>query len=119
MALTKVSSGIIDSAPIGIHSGGTLIHSASTDLNFVGTGHTFTVNGGTTNISLAGGGACGASKVHNETIFAYQNVVDADVTISAPYSTGTIYASEDVTVDIEEGITLTIDDNCALNIIAI
>ena len=41
------------------------------------------------------------------------------MTISAPYSTGTIYASEDVTVDIEEGITLTIDDNCALNIIAI
>ena len=34
MALTKVSSGIIESAPIGIHSGGTLIHSASTDLNF-------------------------------------------------------------------------------------
>ena len=119
MALTKVRADIIHSAPIGIHSGGTLIHSASTDLNFVGTGHTFTVNGGTTNISLAGGGGGGASKVHNDTIFAYQNVVDADVTISAPYSTGTIYASEDVTVDIEEGVTLTVDDNCALNIIAI
>ena len=56
MALTKVRVGVIEDAPVGIHSGGTLIHSASTDLNFVGTGHTFTVNGGTTNISLAGGG---------------------------------------------------------------
>ncbi len=119
MALTKVRVGVIEDAPVGIHSGGTLIHSASTDLNFVGTGHTFTVNGGTTNISLAGGGGGGASKVHNDTIFAYQNVVDADATISAPYSTGTIYASEDVTVDIEEGVTLTVDDNCVLNIIVI
>ena len=52
MALTKVGAGIIDDAPVGIHSGGTLIHSASTDLNFVGTGHTFTVNGGTTILVL-------------------------------------------------------------------
>lgn len=118
MALTKVGSSIIADAPIGIHSGSTLIHSASTDLNFLGAGHTFSVNGGTTNISIAGGGG-GASKVHNDTVFAYQNVVDADVTISAPYSTGTIYIGEDVSVDIEEGITITIDDNCALNIITI
>ena len=41
------------------------------------------------------------------------------MTISAPYSTGTIYAGEDVTVDIEDGVTVTVDDGAVLNIIVI
>ncbi len=41
---------------IGIHSGGTVIHSGViTALNFVGTGNTFAVNGTTVDISIAGG----------------------------------------------------------------
>ena len=53
------------------------------------------------------------------TIFAYQNVVQSDITIESPYLTGTIYASEDVTVDIEDGVTVTVDDGAVLNIITI
>jgi hypothetical protein len=42
---------------IGIHSGGTVIHSGIiTALNFVGTGNTFSVDGTTINISISGGG---------------------------------------------------------------
>lgn len=42
---------------IGIHSGGTVVHSGIiTALNFVGTGNTFSVDGTTVNISIAGGG---------------------------------------------------------------
>lgn len=45
---------------IGIHSGGTVIHSGViTALNFVGTGNTFAVNGATVDISIAGGGGSG------------------------------------------------------------
>jgi len=64
-------------------------------------------------------GAGGASKVYDSTIFAYQNIVQSDITIESPYLTGTIYASEDVTVDIEDGVTVTVDDGAVLNIITI
>ena len=67
---------------------------------------------------LVGGGG-GASKVYDSTIFAYQNIVQSDITIESPYLTGTIYASEDVTVDIEDGVTVTVDDGAVLNIITI
>ena len=41
---------------IGIHSGGTVIHSGIiTALNFVGTGNTFSVDGTTVDISISGG----------------------------------------------------------------
>ena len=52
-------------------------------------------------------------------IFAYQNIVQSDITTASPYLTGTIYASEDVTVDIEDGVTVTVDDGAVLSIITI
>ena len=65
------------------------------------------------------GGGGGASKVYSSTIFAYQNIVQSDITIESPYLTGTIYSSEDVTVDIEDGVTVTVNDGAVLNIIDI
>ena len=66
---------------------------------------------------VIGGG--GASKVYDSTIFAYQNIIENDITVESPYLTGTIYAGEDVTVDIEDGVTVTVDDGAVLNIITI
>ena len=43
-----------------------------------------------------------------------KNVIDADITQAKPYKTGFIQASADVTVDIEDGVTVTIDEGCAL-----
>ena len=100
---------------VGVNSGGTNIGYGVTTLNFVGSGTTIEVSGTTANIS--GGG--GASKVYSSTIFAYQNIVQSDITIASPYLTGTIYASEDVTVDIEDGVTVTVDDGAVLSIITI
>lgn len=63
-------SGIVTSADgrlirgIGISSAGTVIGTAITTLNFVGTGNTFSVSGSTVNISIAGGG--GGSGTFNE-----------------------------------------------------
>ena len=45
---------------IGIQSAGTQIGAGITQLNFVGTGNTFAVNGTTVDISIAGGGGTGA-----------------------------------------------------------
>ena len=113
MALTKVRSGIIDSAPIGIHSGGTLIHSASTALNFIGVGNTFSVNGGTTNISISGGGI-----ESNDNIKAYKNVIDSNVILSNTHPTAVTWIDSDLTLDIEEGVTVTVEDGVAWNIVS-
>ena len=45
---------------VGIQSGGVQIGAGITQLNFVGTGNTFAVNGTTVDISIAGGGGVGA-----------------------------------------------------------
>ena len=42
-----------------------------------------------------------------------KNVVSADVTISSPYSSGLTLTDKDIPVDIEDGITVTVDDDCA------
>ena len=65
----------------------------------------------------AGGG--GASKVYSKTVFGYQNVVNSNITIASPYNTGVIYTHEDVTVDIDNGIQVDVDDGCILLVIDI
>ena len=113
-----IVSGGITGATVGIQSGGTAIGAGKT-INFIGTGNTVVDKGdGSIDVSISGGGG-GASKVYDSTIFAYQNIVQSDITIESPYLTGTIYASEDVTVDIEDGVTVTVDDGAVLNIIDI
>ena len=61
-----VSSGVVTatafhgSSQVGIQSGGVQIGAGITQLNFVGTGNTFAVNGTTVDISIQGGGGGGA-----------------------------------------------------------
>lgn len=54
--LVNINSGL----GVGIQSGGAVIGSGITTLNFVGTGNTFAVNGGTVNISISGGAGGGS-----------------------------------------------------------
>ena len=57
-----ISSGVVTAtafhgpSQVGIQSGGVQIGAGITQLNFVGTGNTFAVNGTTVDISIAGGG---------------------------------------------------------------
>ena len=46
---------------LGIQSAGTVISNNATTLNFIGAGNTFSVNGNTVDISIAGGGGGGAN----------------------------------------------------------
>ena len=99
---------------IGINSVGVAITETVKTLNFVGTGNTFiSRSGGTIDISISGG-AGGASKIYDSTVFAYQNVVESDITIESPYKVATFYTSPDVTIDIEDDVTITIDSGCTL-----
>ena len=113
--VTVYSSGIISATSynIGINSAGTSIASEIKTLNFVGTGNTFKVSGNTVDVSISGG-AGGASKIYDSTVFAYQNVVESDITIESPYKVATFYTSPDVTIDIEDDVTVTVDSGCTL-----
>ena len=113
--VTVYSSGIISATAysIGINSAGTSIASEIKTLNFVGTGNTFKVSGNTVDVSISGG-AGGASKIYDSTVFAYQNVVESDITIESPYKVATFYTHEDVTIDIEDDVTVTVDSGCTL-----
>lgn len=48
----------------------------------------------------------------------YHNVFDSDFTITSTYKTAVIYVDQDLTVDIEEGVTVSVDEGCFLNIIS-
>jgi hypothetical protein len=126
MALTKVTTGVVkdvvnSSSTITVRSIDSIgIITAS---SFVGSGASF--SSVVTATSFVGSGAGltgitgGASQVYDSTVFAYQNVVESDITVALPYKTATIYTDPDVTVDIESGVQMSINDGCVLNIIDI
>jgi hypothetical protein len=130
MALTKVGGGLLQSplnvgvitatrfdgpSQIGIQSAGVQIGAGITQINFVGTGNTFAVNGTTVDISISGGG--GASVVYDATVFAYKNVIDSNIDLDLPNKTAVIYADPEVTVDIEAGSTLSVGNGVFFSII--
>jgi len=86
-------TGTLTGASIGIQSAGTVIGSATT-LNFVGTGNTFTVNGNTIDVSIAGGGGGGLGTAINyvdgtASPFSY---IDASATVNENLTLDTLVA---------------------------
>ena len=65
-------------------------------------------------IQLAGADIGNISDVDSQTIFFYYGGFDANTTIGAPAKLAEIYSHEDATVDIDNSITVTVDDQCAL-----
>ena len=66
----------------------------------------------------AGTGAPTFPKGANVLAVGYDNVIDSDFTVTSANKTAVIYVDQDLTVDIEEGVTVTVDDGCFLNIIS-
>ena len=50
-------------------------------------------------------------------VFGYDNVLNSNINITSSYKTAVIQVDRDLTVDIENGITITVDDGCYLNIV--
>ena len=65
-------------------------------------------------IQLAGADIGNISDVDSQTIFFYYGGFDANTSISAPEKLAEIYSHEDATVDIDSGVTVTVDDQCGL-----
>lgn len=141
MGLTKVGQGVIQSdldlgfgdiqantivasagiKGIGIHSAGHVVQDGIIEtINFVGAGNTFLVDGSRVDISIAGGGGSGSGGIDydvdtlNKILFLHSARFTTDATISAPQKFGEVFTHQDVTVDIEPGVTVSIDDECLL-----
>lgn len=98
MALTKVGGGLLQtSLNVGDVNAGVI-----TATSFVGDGSGLT--GVTTNY-------------YKGEIFGYDNVLNTNITITSSYKTAVIQVDRDLTVDIENGVTISVDDGCYLNIV--
>lgn len=103
--------------PLGIQSAGTTVGTGITQLNFVGTGNTFSVSGNTVDISISGsggGGGFGAQTVENtNNIFGYVlgvSTVTQSITLDDSTSgVGTSYIITAIpTVEIASGVAVTV-----------
>ena len=112
MALEKLTL-----ARVGISSLGTLVGTAST-LNFIGVGNTFLDHTtGQIDIGIAGGGGSGgltAADSISKLLFIHYGEFPANKSISSPQKFGEIFTHEDSTVDIDNGVTIDIDEDCLL-----
>ncbi len=78
---------------------------------FVGTA---AINAAT--IQVAGADIGSISDHDDRTIFFYYGGFSVDATIGSASKLAEIFSHEDATVNIDDGVTVTIDDNCALMI---
>lgn len=65
-------------------------------------------------VQIAGADIGNISDHIDKTIFFYYGGFSADTSISSPAKVAEIYSHEDATVDIADGVTVTVDDSCAL-----
>ena len=89
----------------------TVINDMAGDLHSIFTG-TAAINAAT--IQLGGADIGNISDVDSQTIFFYYGGFAVDTNVSSPAKIAEIYSHEDATVDIADGVTVTVDDNCAL-----
>ena len=89
----------------------TVINDMAGDLHSIFTG-TAAINAAT--IQLGGADIGNISDVDSQTIFFYYGGFSADTSVSSPAKLSEIYSHEDATVDIADGVTVTVDDQCAL-----
>jgi len=62
----------------------------------------------------AGGGGLGSTDSIDKLLFIHHGGFTADTTIGSPQKFSEIFSHVDATVDIDNGVTVTIDNDCAL-----
>ena len=99
-----------------------MVGTGFTMLNFVGAGNTFAVNGKVVDISIAGGGggsggigaALKDSDVESKLFFIHHGGFQSNFDVESPRKFIEVFTHIDATIDIENGINIDIDDDCAL-----
>ena len=89
----------------------TVINDMADDLHSIFTG-TAAINAAS--IQVAGSDVGTISDVDDKTIYFYYGGFDVDSTIGSPAKLAEIYSHQDATVDIDDTITVNIDEDCAL-----
>ena len=95
---------------IGIQSGGVQIGAGITQLNFIGVGNTFAVNGTTVNVSIAGGAGAGGTWGSNAVGVHTDKIVGINTTTVAGSATSEGALQVRGNISIQEGL-LTLDSN--------
>ena len=116
MSLSKARQLAKDLGTVGISSAGTNIASTVANINFVGAGNTFAVNGTTVDISIEGGGGTKAGEAIN-----YPSGT------KSPFILNTAVISESITLNDANTVTgianvvtgesmITVDDNVTITV---
>ena len=95
---------------IGIQSGGVQIGAGITQLNFIGVGNTFAVNGTTVNVSIAGGAGAGGTWGSNAVGVHTDKIVGINTSTIAGSATSEGALQVTGNIGITEGL-LTLDSN--------
>ena len=88
-----------------------VINDMAGDLHSIFTG-TAAINAAT--IQVAGADIGAISDHIDNTIFYYHGGFTADASITSPSKLGEVFSHEDAFVDIDDGVTVTVDDGCVL-----
>ena len=103
-------------ARVGISSINSLVGTAHT-IRFVGAGNTFSDRGdGLIDVSISGGGGGGLTSADsiNKILFIHYGEFPSSKSISSPQKFAEIFTHEDATIDIDNGVTIDVDDDCLL-----
>jgi len=116
MSLSKARQLAQDLGTVGISSGGTSVATTVANINFVGAGNTFAVNGTTVDVSIEGGGGTKAGEAIN-----YPSGT------KSPFILNTAVISESITLNDANTVTgianvvtgesmITVDDNVTITV---
>ena len=116
MSLSKARQLAQDLGTVGISSGGTSVATTIANINFVGAGNTFAVNGTTVDVSIEGGGGTKAGEAIN-----YPSGT------KSPFILNTAVISESITLNDANTVTgianivtgesmITVDDNVTITV---
>jgi len=116
MSLSKARQLAKDLGTVGISSGGVSIASTISNINFVGAGNTFAVNGTTVDVSIEGGGGTKAGEAIN-----YPSGTKSPFILNSTHITESITLNDSNTdtglANIVTGESmLTVDDNVTITV---
>jgi len=118
MSLSKARQLAKDLGTVGISSGGVSIASTIANINFVGAGNTFAVNGTTVDVSIEGGGGTKAGEAINypsgtKSPFILNTVVISESITLGNSNSGTgaanIVTGESM-ITVDDSVTITIEE---------
>ncbi len=116
MSLSKARQLAQDLGTVGISSGGTNIASTVANINFVGAGNTFAVNGTTVDVSIEGGGGTKAGEAIDYPSGTKSPFILNSTTITESITLGNSNSGTGAANIITAESMLTIDDSVTITI---